>query len=173
MRSSDVGKAVDTAQSNESALATRRQVVPLRERPVDVAIFIFFCINILFITYLIDLEQLVSTSAAAPPQAACLLGATDRPGRALHGADAHAFSAVADPSNFEYPWWPPAVVVDVTHWYGRTFDPVLIARPLWWRVTIWWDALFFGPFYCVALRKFWRGDESSASPASCPCVCRV
>jgi len=50
---------------------------------------------------------------------------------------------IADPTNFEYPLWPPPFCVDIIHWYSRTFDPVLLARPVWWKVTIWWDALFF------------------------------
>lgn len=36
-----------------------RQIIPLRQRPGDIAILIFFLINILFITYIVDLEQLV------------------------------------------------------------------------------------------------------------------
>jgi hypothetical protein len=42
-------------------------------------------------------------------------------------------------------------MVDVIHWWGNTFDPVLIARPAWWKVTIWIDALFFGPYYLFAI----------------------
>jgi hypothetical protein len=36
-----------------------RKVIPLKKRPLDIIILSFFWINILFITYLIDLEQLV------------------------------------------------------------------------------------------------------------------
>jgi hypothetical protein len=97
--------------------------IPLRQRPLDIAFIIFFGINFFFVTYMIDVEQLV----------------------------------IADPDHFQYPFWPPAWMVDLVHWYGRTFDPVLIARPAWWRATIWIDSLFFGPFYAVAVYAFWKG----------------
>jgi hypothetical protein len=99
--------------------------LPLKKRPVDIAFIIFFIINLIFVTYMIDVEQLV----------------------------------ISDPDNFTYPIWPPAWMVDLVHWYGRTFDPVLIARPAWWRATIWIDSLFFGPFYAVAIYAFWKGKN--------------
>lgn len=37
----------------------QRQILPLKQRPVDIAILIFFLVNNLFITYMVDLEQLV------------------------------------------------------------------------------------------------------------------
>jgi hypothetical protein len=49
--------------------------------------------------------------------------------------------------------------VDLVHWWGRTFDPVLLARPAWWKATIWIDSLFFGPFYAFALYAFIRGRD--------------
>ena len=97
-----------------------RQIIPLSKRPGDIAILAFFLVNILFITYIVDLEQLV----------------------------------IADPTHFTYPLWPPPIAVDAIHWWGRTFDPVLLARPAWWKVTIWIDALFFGPFYVVAIYAY-------------------
>src|ERR1700690_3328308 len=96
---------------------------PLGKRPVDMTIVFFFAVNLILVTYRIDLEQLV----------------------------------IANPDNFQYPFWPPAWMVDLVHWYGRAFDPVLIARPAWWRATIWIDALFFGPFYAVALYAYAKG----------------
>ena len=95
----------------------------LRSRPLDIAIVAFFAINLLFITYQVDLEQLV----------------------------------IADPHHFTYPIWPPRFAIDATHWWGDTFDPVLMARPVWWKVTIWIDALLFGPFYAVAIAALVRG----------------
>ena len=85
------------------------QRIPLGRRPTDWVILGFFVVNLLFITYIVDLEQLV----------------------------------IADPSNFAYPLWPPSFAVDLVHWWGRTFDPVLLARPMWWKMTIWIDVLFF------------------------------
>ncbi len=96
---------------------------PLSKRPVDIALIIFFIINLFFVTYIVDLEQLVISNAG----------------------------------HFRYPLWPPAAMVDLVHWYGRNFDPVLIARPAWWRATIWIDALFFGPFYAFAIYAYAKG----------------
>lgn len=102
-----------------------RRAIPLARRPIDILFVVFFAINLGFITYIVDFEQLV----------------------------------IADPSNFRYPLWPPAPFVDLVHWWGRTFDPVLLARPAWWKATIWIDSLFFGPFYAVALYAFVRGRD--------------
>jgi hypothetical protein len=97
--------------------------LPLAKRPIDIAIIIFYVINLFFITYIVDLEQLV----------------------------------IANADNFQYPVWPPAKMIDLVHWYGHNFDPVLIARPAWWRATIWIDSLFFGPFYVFAIYAFAKG----------------
>jgi emopamil binding protein len=100
-------------------------VVPISRRRLDLVFVVFFLVNIFFITYIVDLEQLV----------------------------------IADPNQFAYPLWPPAPLVDLVHWWGRTFDPVLLARPPWWKATIWIDALFFGPFYVVATYAFVTGKD--------------
>ena len=89
----------------------------LIHRPIDLALVVFFLVNLLVITYQVDLEQLV----------------------------------IADPNHFTYPWWPPPFSVDAVHWWGRNFDPVLLARPVWWKVTIWIDVLAYGPFYAAAI----------------------
>jgi EXPERA (EXPanded EBP superfamily) len=97
----------------------------LSKRPVDIAIIVFFVINLFFITYIVDLEQLV----------------------------------ISNPNNFRYPLWPPAGMIDLVHWYGRNFDPVLMARPAWWRATIWIDSIFFGPFYVFAIYAYAKGRK--------------
>jgi hypothetical protein len=102
-----------------------REVIPLKQRPLDIAILVFLLINLLFITYIVDLESVV----------------------------------VPDPYAGEYPVWPPAPAVDVIHWYGDTYDPVLMARPVWWKATIWIDALLFGPFYVFAIYAYIKGKE--------------
>ena len=51
------------------------------------------------------------------------------------------------------------------HWYGRSFDPLLLARPPFWRMTIWIDVLFFGPFYVFAIYAFARGRDWIRLPA--------
>ena len=66
---------------------------------------------------------------------------------------------MADPNDFEYPLWPPPFMVDLVHWWGRNFDPLLMARPVWWRVIIGIDVVFFGPFYVCAIYAFTKGRE--------------
>ena len=66
---------------------------------------------------------------------------------------------IADPEHFEYPVWPPHFMVDAVHWWGRSYDPLLMARPTWWRVIIAIDATFFGPFYVCAVYAFLKGRE--------------
>jgi hypothetical protein len=105
--------------------------VPLRRRPYDLFFVIFFAVNALVITYIIDLEQLV----------------------------------VADPSHFSYPVWPPGPAIDLVHWWGNHYDPLLMARPPFWQMTIWIDVLFFGPFYFLAVYAFVRGRNWIKVPA--------
>lgn len=99
--------------------------IPLSERPWDYSFLVFFVINLVFITYIVDLEQLV----------------------------------IANPYHFAYPLWPPAPLVDLIHSYARSLDPLVLARPPWWKMTIWFDALFFGPFYACAIYAFIRGRD--------------
>ena len=107
------------------------QPVPLRERKIDVVFLAFFVVNLLFITYIVDLEQIV----------------------------------IADPAHFTYPVWPPAPLIDLVHWYGNHYDPLLMARPPFWRMTIWIDVIGFGPFYAAAIYAFIRGRDWIRVPA--------
>lgn len=102
-----------------------QEIIPLRKRPFDYVFIVFFIVNLIFVTYMIDVEQIIIT----------------------------------DPDNFSYPIWPPAWMVDLVHWYGRNFDPVLIARPAWWKATIWIDSVFFGPFYAFAIYAYIKGKN--------------
>lgn len=102
------------------------RVIPLSRRKGDIAVLIFFWINILFITYIVDVEQIVLPDISG---------------------------------DWEYPLWPPPFAIDIIHWYGNNFDPVLIARPAWWRMTIWIDSLFFGPFYVFAIYAWTKGKN--------------
>jgi hypothetical protein len=61
--------------------------------------------------------------------------------------------------------WPPHAIVDLGHWWGKTFDPLLLARPPWWRATIWIDALLFGPYYAFAIYAFIRGKNWIRMPS--------
>jgi hypothetical protein len=110
-------------------------ILPLSRRRADWPIIIFFLINLLLITYIVDLEQLV----------------------------------IPDASNFSYPAWPPPVMVDMVHNYGNTVDPLLIARPPWWKATIWIDVLFFGPFYVAGLYAFVKGKAWIKTPSLIYC----
>ena len=41
-------------------MASTRQPIPLKRRPLDVALLGFFAVNLLFVTYVISLEQILS-----------------------------------------------------------------------------------------------------------------
>jgi hypothetical protein len=114
------------ARTNAKRNIASPPALPLSARKTDIAILVFYWINLLFITYVVDVEQLVIPD--------------------LHGA-------------WTYPLWPPKPAIDLVHWYGTNFDPVLIARPVWWKMTIWIDALFFGPYYAVAIYAFAKGKN--------------
>lgn len=107
-----------------------RTVIPLKERRIDIVFLVFFLINIVFITYLFDIEQVIVTD-----------------------------TSMAGTPEYEYPVWPPKVVVDLAYWWGQEFDALLMARPMFWRMTIWIDQLFFGPFYIVAIFAFLKGRD--------------
>src|SRR5258708_38918114 len=70
-----------------------------------------------------------------------------------------------DANHFTLPVWPSSFMVDAIHHYGNTLDPVLIARPAWWRATIWIDVQLFGPFYILAIYAFVRGKNWIKVPA--------
>jgi hypothetical protein len=99
--------------------------IPLYKRKYDYILIAFFALNLTFITYVVDIEQII----------------------------------IPDPYHFDYPIWPPAPLVDLVHNYGNALDPVLMARPMWWRMTIWIDTLFFGPFYAFAIYAFIKGRD--------------
>jgi hypothetical protein len=106
-------------------------IIPLSQRRIDYLFLAFFLINIFFISYIVDIEQLT----------------------------------IPDTTHFTYPIWPPRAVVDIIHWYGRSFDPLLMARPIWWKFFIWLDDLVFFPFYLVATYAFWKGHNWIRLPA--------
>jgi hypothetical protein len=72
---------------------------------------------------------------------------------------------IDDPSRFAPPVWPPGPLLALVHWWERTYDPLLVARPAWYRATIWLDVLAFGPFYAVAIYAFARGRDWIRLPA--------
>ncbi len=109
----------------------KHQTIPFSQRRVDWIFVGFFLINLFFITYIVDIEQLI----------------------------------VPDPSHFQQPVWPPASMVKLIHAYGSSFDPLLMARPQWWKMTIWIDVLFYGPFYVLAIYAFIKGKDWIRIPA--------
>jgi len=102
-----------------------RRVLPLRRRPWDVALVVFFVVNLFFTTYVVSLEQVV----------------------------------IDDIYRFTPPLWPPERLLALVHWWEKSFDPLLIARPAWYRATIWLDVLVFGPFYAAAIYAYTKGKE--------------
>jgi hypothetical protein len=67
---------------------------------------------------------------------------------------------IAEPEQFNYPIWPPKWMVDLVHWYGRTFDGVDGKTGLVAGDDL-DDSLFFGPFYAVAIYAFIKGKTGS------------
>jgi hypothetical protein len=102
-----------------------RLAVPLSRRPLDIALVVFFAVNLVFTTYVVSFEQI----------------------------------AVADPFHDPAPLWPPGPLLGLVRWWETSFDPLLLARPAWYRATIWLDVLVFGPFYAVAIWAFARGRD--------------
>jgi len=102
-----------------------RTQVPLKERKIDYIYLAFFFLNLFYITYIVDLEQII----------------------------------IKDPANFTYPIWPLPFLIDMVHWWGSNFDPLQWYRPVWWKATIWLDAILFGPYYAVAIYAFIKGKD--------------
>ena len=67
---------------------------PFSRRKMDWFFVGFFLINLFFITYIVDIEQIL----------------------------------IPDPEHFQQPVWPPESMVKLIHWYGNSFDPLLMAR---------------------------------------------
>ena len=53
----------------------------------------------------------------------------------------------------------------MVHSYGQKYDPLLMARPAFWRMTIWIDVIWNGPFYVAAIYAISRGREWIRVPA--------
>jgi hypothetical protein len=108
-----------------------RLPVPLSRRPLDLALLGFFVFNLLFVSYVISIEQIL----------------------------------IRNPADASGALWPPGGALALIHWWEKTFDPLLWARPAWYRATIWIDVLCFGPFYAVAIYAFARGREWIRTPS--------
>jgi EXPERA (EXPanded EBP superfamily) len=106
-------------------------VLPFSRRKWDWVFVAFFLINLYFVTYVVDIEQLI----------------------------------IPDPYHYQQPPWPPAAMVNLIHGYGQMYDPLVMVRPQWWKMTIWLDVLFYGPFYIFAIYAFIRGRDWIRTPA--------
>jgi hypothetical protein len=102
-----------------------RLPIPLKRRPLDIGLLGFFLFNLLFVSYVISLEQIV----------------------------------ISNPASSIHTIWPPRGALALIHWWQKSFDPLLWARPAWYRATIWIDVLLFGPFYAAAIYAFARARE--------------
>jgi hypothetical protein len=102
-----------------------RLPIPLKRRPLDIGLLGFFIFNLLFVSYVISLEQIV----------------------------------ISNPASSIHTIWPPRGALALIHWWQKSFDPLLWARPAWYRATIWIDVLLFGPFYAAAIYAFARARE--------------
>jgi hypothetical protein len=102
-----------------------RLPIPLIRRPLDIGLLGFFIVNLLFVSYVISLEQIV----------------------------------ISNPASSIHTIWPPRGALALIHWWQKSFDPLLWARPAWYRATIWIDVLLFGPFYAAAIYAFARARE--------------
>ena len=76
---------------------------------------------------------------------------------------------VVDPAKYGQPGftppWPPEPCVRAIHWWARTADRLVLARPVWFRVAIWLEVLVQAPFYALAILAFMRGQSWIRLPA--------
>ena len=119
----------DRARNRVSGTAFKR-------KPIDIIILGYLIFNLLFVSYIISIEQIVIPGPVN-----------------------------LNPPNFHYPAWPPAFFVDIVHWWEGHFDPLLLARPAWYQATIWIDVLLFGPFYAIAIYAFLKRKNWIRLPA--------
>ena len=127
----DLTRSYHDLVNNAARAAPVRHTIPLARRRYDWVLLAFFAVNLCFITYFVDIEQLTVSNAF----------------------------------HFQYPAWPPPAVVDLVHSYGHHYDPLLLARPAFWRMTIWIDVIWNGPFYLAAIYAIVRGREWIRVPA--------
>jgi len=92
MNMSDAMAPMRASASETSSART----LPLAKRKIDAVILGFYVLNLSFITYVVDVEQLTIPDMSV---------------------------------GWTYPIWPPKSMVDLVHWYGTNYDPLLIARP--------------------------------------------
>ena len=76
---------------------------------------------------------------------------------------------IADPAGYAAlrtkPAWPPPPCVAAIHWWGRHADPLVLARPTWYKVAIWLEILVQAPVYVLGLYAFARQRPWFRGPA--------
>lgn len=76
---------------------------------------------------------------------------------------------IDDPSTYGVagpkPAWPPEPCVRAIHWWGRTADKLVLARPAWFQVAIWLEVFVQAPFYVLAILAFLRQQSWIRVPA--------
>ena len=63
------------------------------------------------------------------------------------------------------PLWPPEPCVRAVRWWSAAADPLMHARPVWFRAAIWVEVLVQAPFYAVAIYAFVRQRSWVRVPA--------
>eukprot|EP01091_Cochliopodium_minus_P020537 TRINITY_DN9002_c0_g1_i1.p1 TRINITY_DN9002_c0_g1~~TRINITY_DN9002_c0_g1_i1.p1 ORF type:complete len:178 (-),score=16.05 TRINITY_DN9002_c0_g1_i1:63-596(-) len=60
---------------------------------------------------------------------------------------------IKDPNKYnpEVEIWPPKAFVDVTHWWGRNYDPCLILREQYYQFLVWIDLVYYIPMYIILI----------------------
>ena len=127
-----------------------RQTIPLRERPIDWILLGFFVINLGFITYIVDLEQLVIADVTRfeyplwPPRALVDM--------------VHWWGNNFDPlQNARPPWWRATIWIDVL-----LFGPFYVAAiwatvkgKEWIRVpAIFWSGVMFANVSIIMFEEY-------------------
>jgi len=77
---------------------------------------------------------------------------------------------IDDPSTYgtpgaHTPIWPPTSCVHAIHWWGRTADHLVLARPTWYKIAIWLEVYVQAPFYVLAILAFLRQQSFIRLPA--------
>jgi EXPERA (EXPanded EBP superfamily) len=137
---------------------SERTVVPLRERPADWIILGFFLINLGFITYIVDLEQLVIASRASFSYPAW-------PPRPLVDL-VHWWGDTFDPlQNARPAWWRATIWIDVLlfgPFYAVAIYAILKGKE-WIRIpAFFWAGMMFAVVTIILFEEFVGPHRSPA-----------
>jgi hypothetical protein len=136
-----------------------RQTIPLRERPIDWVLLAFFAVNLGFITYVVDLEQLVIANPhdfaypAWPPRVLVDM--------------VHWWGNNFDPlQNARPPWWRATIWLDVLlfgPFYAAAIWAIVKGRE-WIRVpAIFWSGVMFANVSIIMFEEL-VGPHATPAP---------